>query len=407
MYFLSDLRKLIDTRTSVPEIQNVLANILTVATENSENFYLDPNESTLVNNVIDWVIAEAHSGKDWPYSKGRNGLPTRLQGITCVEDLRMALALAEAENGGPFSLPDMPEYEELVTSFPDGAHVVRLTANEAYRREIMNMNSNIRFWGIFDNDDLENGKRSYWSIRDADGNVLAGIALNRFAICSVAGFNGVIIDEEIVNNYIRPLIEEFDLKAMEPLAVPHLVMDINGDFHDIYNLPDGITVHGNMFLYDNYPKIASLPDNMTIQGQFVINKNINLRSTPKNLVATDGIGFIKCPNLTEIGEGNSSTNNYSSFDGSPIKAVGKDCYFPEGAIINGQMRKDAPQTSLLKKISDAFRAKPSRPRRSLVEIIRQVNEDETKRITTIQDYMDDELQTRDFPGVERENTFKM
>lgn len=400
------LRDYIKIMTSSPEIQDIIANVITVATENSVNPALKPNELSLLNQVIEWIIVECLRGKDWPHTKGKKNLPIPLEDISSMEDLRLKLAIAEAENDGPFELPELPEYYHLITKFPDGTSVFRVTVNEACRYELMKLRSFIVFRGDFQDDDLETGRRSLWTIRDSDNNVLACIGLNRFAICSVSGINGVTPDETIIRDYVDPLIKKYDLKAIVPLAVPHRVMDGSGKFHDLYNLPDGLEVFGDLFLKDHYPKLSRLPDDMKVHGRLLISRNNNLKSTPNNLVATEGMIFSRCRNLTKISDGNKTVTAPASFEGSPIEVIGENCSFPHGIFgVSDKVARLVRPKNLTTLLSDLLKINLNRPKRFnwVADQDKRSNES-YERYVRLQNYMDGELENRYFPGYEKKRT---
>jgi hypothetical protein len=330
MLYYENIDDFANRYSSDPRVRAVLSTALRKIFPDPANPIFDPNVTNRIESISRWIVHGFRSGADWTLDTDASGLPKSISSATHIEDLFSLSEAAEKKNGSPLVPPFADGDEEETYDFGDGFRAVRLKTREAVSRERASLAALPLLDGVFEDGDIESGKGSYIAIRDASDRTVAMMAINRLAVCDVVGFRRYPLERAFVRSYVMDYVSEFGLAPMEVSSIPGMVLATDGMIYDICELPDGVTIDGDLRIYDKCPELERLPDNMTVNGQFILHANNRITEVPKNFTATDGMGFTKCEALTTVRSGVSSPE-WSSFSGSRRLAVFEDgCSFPAG-----------------------------------------------------------------------------
>lgn len=326
---IHDIPTAIISSVSCPQARTVTQSIYTRLLEGHVSSFLYASSPAYLATLIS---SEIRREAEWVSDLDEDGVPKAMVGVATPDDLDVFIDEAERKNGGTFKMPFADGDEELVKEFSDGYTIVRLVTHEARNREYNRFGSRPAILGRFESEDYDNGNIGTLVLRDSEDVSLAIIGLNRIAITDVSGWNGNTVDQDLVRDYIMPLKEELDLFVWEPCSIPYYVEAEDGTMHDIYSLPDGIVVRGDMRLHDKYPDIVKLPNNMTVYGDLTLYALHMMKSSPDNLVVHGGLGIIKCKSLRHLGEG-TAVREWVSLEGCDnLVSIGEGCYFAGGIL---------------------------------------------------------------------------
>lgn len=283
-----------------------------------------------LEHISDWIEAAVNNGDEWLSNIDEHGRPKKLLKFSnvmqIVQEANRDMALfAEKHRNVVLIEGD----EEIVESFDNGYHLVRLLTPNALDRESGQMQHCIG-QGAYD-DHLDGDEYEYLSLRDSFGKPHVTIELG---ISRIAGMRELIQfqgkqNQPPVTKYQEMMIPYFQKQKIQILqATPSLpfITDINGNWYSIYDLPETLEV--KVFSFTDYE---------------VFEKNLDVKSLkpirlPKNLVGThrlnicgacltgslesfpetmnyivNDVHFVdKQPNITTKGDININSTKYSS-----------------------------------------------------------------------------------------------
>lgn len=152
---------------------------------------------------------------------------------------------------------DVALYAEL----SDGMVLVRLLTPAALDRETSVMQHCIGNGGY--DDFLGRDDHLFLSLRDRHGKAHATLEIEKSKITQLQGKQNEPPIRKYVNTLV-PFIRERGYKVSVQTARLGYVIDKDDNWHDLQNLPDGLTVEGDLDLRDT--GITVLPDGLTVGG---------------------------------------------------------------------------------------------------------------------------------------------
>ena len=306
-----------------------------------------------VRHIADWLKIAVQDDDPWLHQLETNGQPKRLLHLTSLEE-----ATAEADRDMhirnrrlAIQLGNGHEGEEMVAAMADGFRIVKLTTPEALDREGVKMGHCIG-QGAYD-EDLLDGTSEFYSLRDSKNQPHATLQIHaeKHAVVQCQGKG----NKAPVPRYL-PYLQAFLRTQQYSLHVPANrcgLIQAWGRYYDITNLPENLTVPGNLDLtdttIDRLPKglrvkgnlslshmpIAQLPEGLNVGGNLIITKtSINL---PNRLRVGGGL-FIgstairELPADLQVGGTLNLANTQISQIPDGMKVVGGDLLLNESEI---------------------------------------------------------------------------
>ncbi len=173
---------------------------------------------------------------------------------------------------------------ESVMTFKDGYRIVKLISKDCYDREGKLMqhcvasfyNARAARMGRM-NPTVGSRQRVIYSLRDPENEPHVTMEIRGQEITSIQGKQNKTPIAKY-RSYVRKFIIKFGLTMKWGLEKYGLIAGSDGSLHDLYNLPDGLSLLGSLDL--TKISIDKLPDNLTINGNLV---DFKLDSLPNNL----------------------------------------------------------------------------------------------------------------------------
>lgn len=250
-----------------------------------------------IKHVADWLKAAVANEEAWLGNVDEQGRTKKL-----LKFGSMAALVTEANNAmlleskklGNVKLRDGDE--TLHYELTDGAYLAHLQTPAALDRESSEMQHCIGNGGY--DDLLDDEDNLFLSLRDRHGNAHATLQIEDGVITQLYGKQ----NELPVRKYIDMLIPYMKGKAFEaevPAGLLGYVIDMDGNWHPVDNLPDGLTIEGYLDLSNT--DITKLPARLTVRGTLRVNST-NLTELPRGLKVTGDL-HIGCTGITELPEG--------------------------------------------------------------------------------------------------------
>ncbi|MBY3433265.1 hypothetical protein HFN89_03685 [Rhizobium laguerreae] len=218
-------------------------------------------------HICDWLTAAVKNGEPWLRTVDEQDRPKKLMKFGTVEAItkeadKAMMKFAQKNRGLKIADGD----EELAHELADGWYVVRLLTPAALDRESGQMQHCIGQGGY--DDRLNDDDYAYYSLRDPFGkphttmevNVPTGVPLQ------MQGKQ----NEEPIPEYLDRMLEFMKVAGIVPVQLPHTsrwVFDEDHKRHDISNLPDGVTLVGNVTVM---LKEMSFPKRVAVTGDLRI-----------------------------------------------------------------------------------------------------------------------------------------
>ena len=159
--------------------------------------------------------------------------------------------------------------EEIYMQLEDGYCIVKLNSPEALNRDSELLNHNIGERDFKAEQGDSNVK--FLSLRDKEGTAHATLQVNKDVVVEMRGKDHFLPSLEYAKR-ISPLLNNEKLKFNVEFAKFNYVVDLDGMVHELDNLPEGLTVFGNLDLESS--EIKSLPKNMKVS------KSLSISDTP-------------------------------------------------------------------------------------------------------------------------------
>ena len=223
-----------------------------------------------LRHIADWLRAALVNDEPWLKNVDEHSRPKKLLKFGSIaavarEADKAMLKAAQRLKGVKLVEGD----EELVEMLEDGYYVLRLLTPAALDRESAQMQHCIGN-GAYD-DSLKHKNRQYLSLRDPQGKAHATIEVRNGRIIQLQGKqNAPPITKYL--DALSPYIRSSGLGVDVPASHLGHVIDVDGVWHPLDNLPEGLTVEGWLDLGGT--EIARLPKGLKVSG------HLNLAFTP-------------------------------------------------------------------------------------------------------------------------------
>lgn len=284
-----------------------------------------------LRHIADWLKAAVVNNNSWLDNVDDRGRPKKLMKFGSIEQIVREADKAMLKASRLSAVRLVEGDEEYFWELGEGFHIVRLLTPAALDRESAEMQHCIGN-GRYDQN-LERGDYTYLSLRDGAGKAHATIEI----------YDGMIV--QIQGKQNRPAIKTYlgrlapFVRAMSySVAVPesHLghVIDINGQWHDIHSLPEGLRVAGSLDLSNT--NISALPKGLVVDGSILLS-NTKIAALPEDLKIGKDVD-LSGTGVTVLPEGFNVINGFLSLFNSGITAL------PEGLVVNKSL--DLGRTSI-------------------------------------------------------------
>ena len=328
------LSPILQPYSSEPDLFPLLdACVVRLARRDGDAFKIDKD---LLRHIADWLRAALANGEPWLKSVDGQGRPKKLLKFGSVDAIvreadKAMLKAAQKHCGVTLVDGD----EELVEMLDDGYYVVRLLTPAALDWESAEMQHCIGN-GAYD-DCLNDGRHTYLSLRDPHGKPHATLEVQDEKIVQLQGKQNA----PPLHKYLDVLIPYICASGLGvDIPASHLghVIDVDGVWHPLDNMPEGLMVEGYLDLRNT--RITTLPKGLTVKG------HLDLALTP----------------IKTLPEGLSVSGDLY-LNNTPIEALPRDLTvgrilqlsetkvvtLPDGLSVNGNLHlDDTPIASLPK-----------------------------------------------------------
>lgn len=250
-----------------------------------------------LRHISDWLRAALANDEPWLKNVDDHGRPKKLLKFGSIDAIgreadKAMLKAAQKLCGVKLVDGD----EELVEMLEDGYYVVRLLTPAALDRESSQMQHCIGNGGY--DDCLKDRNNQYLSLRDPQGKAHATMEIIAGRLVQLQGKQNAAPIHKYLEVLI-PYIRASGLAVDVPSSHLGHVMDIDGAFHPLENLPEGLKVKGNLDLADT--QISTLPDGLWVGGYLSLSGTL-ITSLPKGLTVGDDLYLDGTP-IAELPEG--------------------------------------------------------------------------------------------------------
>lgn len=215
-----------------------------------------------IRHVADWLRAALVNGAAWLSNVDDMGRPKKLLKHPTFEALLAEVDRAMLVEAQRLSNVRLVEGDEaLYAELSDGMVLVRLLTPAALDRETSVMQHCIGNGGY--DDFLGRDDHLFLSLRDRHGKAHATLEIEKSKITQLQGKQNEPPIRKYVNTLV-PFIRERGYKVSVQTARLGYVIDKDDNWHDLQNLPEGLTVGGYLDLRDTV--ITVLPDGLTVGG---------------------------------------------------------------------------------------------------------------------------------------------
>ena len=292
-----------------------------------ETFAVDKER---LRHIADWLRAAVVNDEPWLKNVDAYGRPKKLLKFGSIDAIAREADKAmikAAQKLRDVKLVDGDE--ELVEVLADGYYVVRLLTPAALDRESARMQHCIGNGGY--DDSLNDGRHTYLSLRDPQGKAHVTMEIENGKIVQLQGKQNRPPIQRYINlliPYIRASGMTVDMNAIPVSHLGH-VIDVDGEWHAIENLPEGLKVKGSLDLDDT--PIAALPDNLTVRGDLYLDRT-PITALPKGLTVDRRLflrrtSIVTLPEDLSVGEGIYLSNS-------------KIAVLPDGLTFSGDLYLD-------------------------------------------------------------------
>lgn len=232
-----------------------------------------------LRHIADWLKAEIRKDASWMKNVDDKDRPKKLMKFSTIDDIVSEADKAMLTASQQLSSVILVEGDEaLFAQLDDGYHVVRLLTPAALDRESATMQHCIGNGGY--DDQLGDGDHLYLSLRDGFGKPHATMEIEKGKVVQLQGKQNKPPIEKHLDRII-PLIRECGYPVDIPASHLGHVVDKNGDWHRIENLPDGLTVDVDLNLSGT--GITTLPYGLTVGGDLDLS-DTDITTLPDGLV---------------------------------------------------------------------------------------------------------------------------
>ena len=278
-----------------------------------------------LRHIADWLRAALVNDEPWLKNVDERGRPKKLMKFGSIDDIvreadKAMLKAAQKHHGVKLVDGDEAFHAEIY----DGFYLVRLLRPAALDRESAQMQHCIGDGGY--DEYLNDEGDLYLSLRDPQGKAHATMEIADGKIIQLQGKQ----NQPPIRKYLDLLVPYIRNSGLDvDLPATHLghVVDVDGVWHPLENLPEGLTVGRSLDL--SRTSISALPDRLTVSGDLILCR-MPITKLPESLTVggdlnLGGTPITELPNSLTVGRGLylNSTNVVALPEGL---SVGADLY---------------------------------------------------------------------------------
>ena len=254
-------------------------------------------EGERLRHIVDWLRAALANNEPWLKNVDDQGRPKKLMKFGSVDAIlheadKAMLKAAQRLKGVKLVDGD----EEFVEMLDDGFYVVRLLTPAALDRESGEMQHCIGD-GAYDRL-VESGLNEYFSLRDQVGRPHATMEVKSGELTQLQGKQNAVPVEKY-RNLLIPFIASMKWDVKSPEIWLGYVVDVDGEWHSICELPTGLEVKGDLDFRNS--EFVRLPVNLKVGGDLYIAR-IGMTTLPAGLVV-EGNFFLMYSEMMELPKG--------------------------------------------------------------------------------------------------------
>ena len=252
-----------------------------LARRSQDAFEIDEDK---LRHIVDWLRAALANDEPWLKNVDGQGRTKKLMKFGSVDAIVKEAdkaMLKSAQKLRNVKLADGDE--ELVEMLADGYYVVRLLTPEALDRESAQMQHCIGNGGY--DDYLLDGTHEYYSLRDPSGRPHVTVEVSGGSAVQLQGKQNATPARKYLD-LLFPFITSRMWRVEIPASRLGYVIDINGDWHSIYSLPDHLEVNDNLILEG--AEITELPRFLKVRRSLFI-QNTKITRLPDNLTVLEDV----------------------------------------------------------------------------------------------------------------------
>ncbi len=250
-----------------------------------------------IRHIADWLKAAVVNDEPWLTHLDDRGRPKKLMKFNSIDNITKEANKAMLKAAQRLSNVKLIEGdEELYKELGDGFYMVRLLTPASLDRESAQMQHCIGD-GAYDAD-LANPDNLYLSLRDKHGKAHATLEIKHGTLVQLQGKQNTVP----VNKYLDVLIPFLKATGWKIHIPPHVlghVIDVNGDWYKLDELPNGLTVAGDLYLRG--PDITHVPEGLKVGGDLYL-RGTKITHLPKGLTV-GGELHLHYTNITHLPEG--------------------------------------------------------------------------------------------------------
>lgn len=227
-----------------------------------------------IAHIADWLAAALVNDEAWLRDLDEQGRPKKLVKLGSLErvtkEVDKAMLLA-AQKGAANLYADEQGHEQTEMVFDGGYRMVRLLTPEALDKESAMMGHCIGSGGY--DARVKGGTRAYYSLRDPRGKSHATLEVKCGWEELACGRRDALLQCQGKGNwppvakyvpFIQSFVKERKLRLGNQAARTADLIEQDGEYYDVFNLPDDFTVEGGLYL--NGSAIRALPRGLTVKG---------------------------------------------------------------------------------------------------------------------------------------------
>ena len=254
-----------------------------------------------LRHIADWLRAALANDEPWLQNVDEDGRPKKLLKFGSIDAIAREADKAMLKAAQKLRSVTLVEGdEELVEMLADGYYVVRLLTPAALDRESAQMQHCIGNGGY--DQKLNDDFCTYLSLRDPQGKAHATLEIEEGTIIQLQGKQ----NKPPIRRYIdliAPYIRANSLVVAVPASHLGHVIDVDGAWHPLDNLPDGLTVDRSLDLSNT--EITALPQGLMVRGNLILSKTA-ITELPRGLrvngyLCLNGTSIAKLPECLSVG----------------------------------------------------------------------------------------------------------
>jgi hypothetical protein len=288
-----------------------------------------------VQHVVDWLRSALINNARWLTNVDDLGRPKKLlkfatlAGLIAEVDRSMVIEAQKLNN-----VRIAAGEEELHANLDDGMVLVRLLTPAALDRESSEMQHCIGNGGY--DHALDDPSRMFLSLRDRFGKAHATLEIDGNDVNQIQGKQNRLPVKKYID-LLAPFLQERQYQVKMPATYLGYVIDIDGQWHDIKNLPDQLHVKGTLSLGGT--DTVSLPKSLRVGGRLIVT-GTGIKSLPEDLNVEGTLDIVNSaitslPNRIRVGD--------SLYLNSNITELPSNLYVGGSLWLRGSLMKSLPK----------------------------------------------------------------